>query len=329
MTAMTSQLGEPALEAAGLCGDLRVLRDVTVRVWPGKLSVLLGSNGAGKTTTLRAVSGLNQATAGAITLFGQDVTKLGPAERVGLGLAYVMEGKRSFHRRTVEENLLLGGYGKVRGRRNLRRQADRMYERFPVLGERRRSRAGELSGGQQQMLAIAQALVAEPRILLLDEPSGGLAPIIVNQVPGIVGELKAVGIGVLLVEQAAEEAVRIADHVAVLDVGRVVIDELAGQIADVSGIQHAYLAGTGPAGSSALPGHRSRRPRRRASKGRSVRVTKHQTHQVRQIAGTEGQGWRRSAGACPWGWSTLCSPSGTTSCAWPAGRPVSLTEGCS
>jgi branched-chain amino acid transport system ATP-binding protein len=249
MTAMTSQLGEPALEAAGICagyGDLQVLRDVTVRAWPGKLSVLLGSNGAGKTTTLRTVSGLNQVTAGAVTLFGQDVTKLSPADRVRLGLAYVMEGKRLFHRRTVEENLLLGGYTKVRGRRNLRRQAGRMYERFPVLGERRRSRAGELSGGQQQMLAIAQALMAEPRILLLDEPSGGLAPIIVKQVLGIVDELKADGLGVLLVEQAAEEAVRIADHVTVLDVGRVVIDKPADQIADVSEIQHAYLGGHRP-----------------------------------------------------------------------------------
>jgi branched-chain amino acid transport system ATP-binding protein len=246
---MTGQLGEPALEAAGICagyGDLQVLRDVTVRVWPGKLSVLLGSNGAGKTTTLRTVSGLNQATAGAVTLFGRDVTKVSPSDRVRLGLAYVMEGKRLFHRRTVEENLLLGGYTKVRGRRNLRRRADRMYERFPVLGERRRSRAGELSGGQQQMLAIAQALMAEPRILLLDEPSGGLAPIIVKQVLGIVDELKADGLGVLLVEQAAEEAVRIADHVTVLDVGRVVIDKPAGQIADVSEIQHAYLGGHRP-----------------------------------------------------------------------------------
>ena len=243
---MTTPQEEPALEALQVCAgysDLQVLRDVTVRVWPGKLSVLLGSNGAGKTTMLRTVSGLNQATAGTVRLFGKDVTKLDPSERVRLGLAYVMEGKRLFHRRTVEENLLLGGYPQGGGRRGLRRRADLMYERFPVLGERRRSRAGELSGGQQQMLAIAQALMAEPRVLLLDEPSGGLAPIIVKQVLSIVDELKADGLGILLVEQAAEDSVRIADHVTVLDVGRVVIDKPAGQITDVTEIQHAYLGG--------------------------------------------------------------------------------------
>jgi branched-chain amino acid transport system ATP-binding protein len=237
---------EPVLDVQGICsgyGDLQVLRDVSVRVWPGHLSVLLGSNGAGKTTTLRAVSGLNQVSAGAVRLLGQDVTALGASERVRRGLGYVMEGKRLFHRRTVEENLLLGGYTVLRSRRGLRRRADAMYQRFPVLGERRRSRAGELSGGQQQMLAIGQALMAEPRVLLLDEPSGGLAPIIVRQVLGIVEELKAEGIGILLVEQAAEDAVRIADHVTVLDVGRVVIDRPASEIEDVLEIQHAYLGG--------------------------------------------------------------------------------------
>ena len=240
---------EMALEAQGIqagYGDLQVLRDVSVHVWPGKLSVLLGSNGAGKTTTLRAVSGLNAVTAGAVTLFGNDVTRLGPADRVRLGLSYVMEGKRLFHRRTVEENLLIGGVTKLRGRRSLRRQADKMYERFPVLGERRRSRAGELSGGQQQMLAIAQALMTEPKVLLLDEPSGGLAPIVVKQVLGIVDELKADGLGVLLVEQAAADALRIADHVTVLNVGRGVIDKPAADISDVSEIQHAYLGGHRP-----------------------------------------------------------------------------------
>jgi branched-chain amino acid transport system ATP-binding protein len=253
---MTISSDEPVLEALAVSagyGDLQVLREVTVRVWPGRLSVLLGSNGAGKSTTLRALSGLNQATAGTVRLFGTDVTRLAPAERVRLGLAYVMEGKRLFHRRTVEENLLIGGYTKREGRRRLRHRAEAMYEQFPVLGERRRSRAGELSGGQQQMLAIAQALMAEPRVLLLDEPSGGLAPIVVKQVLSIVDELKADGLGILLVEQAAEESVRIADHVTVLDVGRVVIDKPADQVTDVTEIQHAYLGGhrPKPAGKSA------------------------------------------------------------------------------
>ncbi|MCW2933514.1 MAG: High-affinity branched-chain amino acid transport ATP-binding protein LivF [Actinomycetia bacterium] len=240
---------EPVIEASGIScgyGDIQVLRDVSVRVWPGRLTALLGSNGAGKTTTLRALSGLNLATAGTVRLLGQDVTKLAPYDRARLGLGYVMEGKRLFHRRTVEENLLLGGYltGRPgRGRKALRQRAETMYERFPVLGQRRRSRAGELSGGQQQMLAIAQALVAQPRVLLLDEPSGGLAPIIVRQVLEIVAELKADGLGILLVEQAAGEAISIADHVTVLDVGRVVIDKPASAITDVSQLQHAYLGG--------------------------------------------------------------------------------------
>ena len=238
--------GEPVLEAVGLCsgyGDLQVLREVSVRVWPGRVTVLLGSNGAGKTTTLRAVCGLNRASAGTVRLLGQDVTSAPPPQRVRLGLGFVMEGKRLFHRRTVEENLLLGGYTKLRSRRALRHRATAMYERFPALGERRRSRAGELSGGQQQMLAIAQALMAEPRVLLLDEPSAGLAPIIVKQVLAIVAELKAEGLGVLLVEQAAEEAVRIADHVTVLDVGKVAIDKPAHELEDISEIRRAYLGG--------------------------------------------------------------------------------------
>jgi branched-chain amino acid transport system ATP-binding protein len=198
--------------AAGY-GDIQVLRQVSVQVWPGHLSVLLGSNGAGKTTTLRAVAGLNRVTAGSVRLLGVDVTTTSPPERIRMGLGFVMEGKRLFHRRTVEENLLLGGYSNVRGRRALRQRAETMYERFPVLG------------------------------LLLDEPSAGLAPVIVKQVLAIVEELKAEGLGILLVEQAAEEAVRIADHVTVLDVGHVVIDRPAHEIDDVSVIRSAYLGG--------------------------------------------------------------------------------------
>jgi branched-chain amino acid transport system ATP-binding protein len=243
---VTTPTPEPVLVVESIAsgyGDLQVLRQVSVQVWPGRISVLLGSNGAGKTTTLRAVAGLNRVVAGSVRLLGRDVTSLPAPARVRMGLGFVMEGKRLFHRRTVEDNLLLGGYSKLRSRRALRHQADTMYDRFPMLGERRRSRAGELSGGQQQMLAIAQALMAQPKVLLLDEPSAGLAPVIVRQVLAIVEELKSEGLGVLLVEQAAEEAVRIADHVTVLDVGRVVIDRPAAEIEDVSVIRSAYLGG--------------------------------------------------------------------------------------
>lgn len=243
---MTTPTPEPSLQVQGIAsgyGDIQVLRQVSVEVWPGRISVLLGSNGAGKTTALRAAAGLNRVTAGSVRLLGHDVTTVPAPERVRMGLGFVMEGKRLFHQRSVEENLLLGGYSKLRSRRALRHRAESMYDRFPMLGERRRSRAGELSGGQQQMLAIAQALMAQPRVLLLDEPSAGLAPVVVTQVMAIVEELKTEGLGVLLVEQAAEEAVRIADHVTVLDVGRVVIDRPAREIDDVSVIRSAYLGG--------------------------------------------------------------------------------------
>jgi branched-chain amino acid transport system ATP-binding protein len=224
-------------------GDIQVLRRVSLQVWPRKITALLGANGAGKTTMLRTFAGLNPATHGEVRLDGEQVNGLSASHRARRGLGYVMEGKRVFARRSVEENLMLGGYIVTHNRKDLRRRAGRMYERFPVLGERRRARAGELSGGQQQMLAIAQALMAEPRVLMLDEPSAGLAPAIVKDVFAIVTGLRDEGLAVLLVEQAAEAALAIADHVAVLDVGRLVIDQPADRIDDISVVRSAYLGG--------------------------------------------------------------------------------------
>lgn len=226
-------------------GDLRVVWDVSLDVWPGKVTALLGRNGAGKTTTLRAISGLNKVTRGEIGFDGEDMAKVPAHQRVRRGMAYVQEGKRVFHRQTVEQNLILGGYVRKIRRSALRREIERIYELFPVLGDKRNLLAGSMSGGQQQMLAIGQALMAEPTLLLLDEPSGGLAPVIVNEVMERVQALKETGLAVLLVEQAVEAAMSVADHVTVLDIGRVVMDSDANSVSDLEVLKDAYFGRIG------------------------------------------------------------------------------------
>jgi branched-chain amino acid transport system ATP-binding protein len=226
-------------------GDIRAVWDVSLQVRSGEVTVLLGRNGAGKTTTLRAVAGLNRADAGSITFDGRDITGVPAHRRVGAGIGLVQEGKRIFRRRTVEENLLLGGYTRGLSKRKLRAELEPVYAMFPVLADRRTAVAGQLSGGQQQMLAIGQALMAEPSLLMLDEPSGGLAPAIVADVMATVATLKASGIGVLLVEQAVMAAFEVADRVVVLDVGRVVLDRPASEIPDVDALTEAYFGRVG------------------------------------------------------------------------------------
>ncbi|WP_222849594.1 ABC transporter ATP-binding protein [Trebonia kvetii] len=240
----TAADGAPLLTVSGIAagyGDLRAVWDVSLKVWPGQLTALLGRNGAGKTTTLRAISGLNKVQSGTVRLREQDITRVPPYQRVRMGMAYVQEGKRVFRRLTVEQNLILGGYVRKQGRANLRKEAERVYELFPVLGEKRRLPAGSMSGGQQQMLAIGQALMAEPSVLLLDEPSGGLAPVIVAEVMDRIGALRGQGLGILLVEQAVEAAIGYADHVAVLDVGKVVLTAKAGEVDDMTILRDAYF----------------------------------------------------------------------------------------
>jgi branched-chain amino acid transport system ATP-binding protein len=243
MTAPASPLLDVSHVAAGY-GDLRAVWDVSLRVWPGQLTVLLGRNGAGKTTTLRAISGLNRAQAGTIEFRGEDITRLAAHQRVRRGMAYVQEGKRVFRRQTVEQNLILGGYVRKMSRSALRREAERIYEIFPVLGERRGTSAGSMSGGQQQMLAIGSALMAQPSLLLLDEPSGGLAPAIVSDMMNRIGALRELGLGILLVEQAVEAAIGYADYVAVLDSGKVVLEGEASQVDDLSVLRDAYFGRT-------------------------------------------------------------------------------------
>ncbi|HVX21960.1 MAG TPA: ABC transporter ATP-binding protein [Acidimicrobiales bacterium] len=239
--------GSPLLEVRNLAtgyGDLRVIWDVSFSVAPGKLSALLGRNGAGKTTVLRAVAGLNRVQGGSITFKGEDISRLSVHRRVRAGIGMVQENKRIFRRRTIEENLLLGGYTlKLRGKK-LRAELDRIYQLFPVLGRRASTLAGSLSGGQQQMLAIGQALMPRPSLLMLDEPSAGLAPSIVAEVMDTVGALKETDLGILLVEQAVEAAMGVADHVTVLDVGKVVMDGDAKDIDDMSVLRDAYFGHT-------------------------------------------------------------------------------------
>jgi len=234
----------PLLEVDGLAagyGDLQVLWDVALGVRAGEITVLLGRNGAGKTTTLRAVAGLSRASAGSVVMAGNDITRLSADARVRRGIAMVQEGKRIFRRRTVHENLLLGGYTLGLGRRRLAERCGYNYDRFPMLRDRAGTPAGMLSGGQQQMLAIAQALMAEPKVLMLDEPSAGLAPTVVKSTFETVAALSAEGLGVLLVEQQVDHALRIASHVVVLDVGRVVVSGPASEVGDASVIRDAYL----------------------------------------------------------------------------------------
>ena len=235
---------ELLLEVRGLgtgYGDLRVVWDVSFTVRAGEIAVLLGRNGAGKTTTLRAVSGLNKVVAGEVLYRGESLTKVPPHQRVRRGIAYVQEGKRVFHSQTVEQNLMLGGYAQKMGRAELRREIERIYELFPILGDKRALPAASMSGGQQQMLAIGQALMSKPDLLMLDEPSGGLAPVIVNEVMGRVHQLKETGIGILLVEQAVEASFAIADHVTVLDMGRTMLSSPADEISDMTVLQDAYF----------------------------------------------------------------------------------------
>jgi branched-chain amino acid transport system ATP-binding protein len=204
-------------------GDIRVLWSIELDVAAGGLTAVLGRNGAGKTTLLRTIAGLNKVRKGSIRLLGQDITSAPPYDRAGRGIGYVQEGKRVFRMRTVEENLRLGTHSLKLRRRDQAALIEEQYERFPILGERRHMVAGSLSGGQQQMLAIGQALAGRPALLLLDEPSAGLAPAIVAEVFGTIQRLSAEGLTILLVEQAIDYALQVATEAYVLDLGRVVL----------------------------------------------------------------------------------------------------------
>jgi branched-chain amino acid transport system ATP-binding protein len=224
-------------------GKVEVLHGIDLTVAPGEIVALLGSNGAGKTTTLRALSGLEPVRGGQVALGGESLNGVKAHRITALGLAHVPERRRLFSPLTVEENLRLGGYLIRDQAAELKRRMETMYALFPRLAERRLQLAGTLSGGEQQMVAIARALVLQPRLLVLDEPSMGLAPLIVRLIFGIVKRLRDEGMAVLLVEQNARQTLRIADRAYVLESGSILIHGAAADLALDPRVQAAYLGG--------------------------------------------------------------------------------------
>jgi branched-chain amino acid transport system ATP-binding protein len=221
---------------ASAYGRITAIADVNLRVAAGELVAIVGANGAGKTTLLRTISGVQPASAGAIGFDGQDLLRLTPRQRVKLGVVQVPEGRQVFGPLSVEDNLRLGAF--ARGRQS---SLDEVLARFPALVAKRREAAGNLSGGQQQMLAIARALMAEPLLLLLDEPSMGLAPRLVAEIFAQIAALKALGTTILLVDQNARAALGIADRGYVLETGRIVLEGPAGELRRNPEVQQAYM----------------------------------------------------------------------------------------
>ena len=223
-----------------------VLRGISFEIPKGKIVALLGSNGSGKTTVIRSITGRvdiqnGDITKGSITLDGEDITNLNPSKIVGKGIAQVMEGRRIFSELTVAENLRLGGHTNSA---NIQNNIDRVLEMFPALKDRQKGEAGYLSGGEQQMLAIGRALMSEPEYLLLDEPSLGLAPKLVDQIAELIQEINNQGVTVLLVEQNANMALNISDHGYIMETGNIVMDNDSKKLLndeDVRAVSYTHL----------------------------------------------------------------------------------------
>jgi branched-chain amino acid transport system ATP-binding protein len=220
--------------------DMQALRDVTFELGAGEVCSIVGANGAGKTTTLKAISGLLRPAAGRIELDGKRLDGLPPHAIVDLGVIHVPEGRKIFPSLTVLENLLMGGYSR-RARAERPKNLARVFELFPILAERRTQAAGTLSGGEQQMLAIGRGLMAGPRLLMLDEPSLGLAPLIVREMFEVVRAIHAQGVPVLLVEQNVIHSLQISDRAYVLENGAVVMSGPAGELMEDPRLREAYL----------------------------------------------------------------------------------------
>jgi branched-chain amino acid transport system ATP-binding protein len=235
------------LEVRGLTtayGNIRAIREIDLAVPEGKIVCIIGANGAGKTTLLRTIAGVLRPAAGTITFLREEITALTPAQIVRRGIVLVPEGRAILSRMTVFENLEMGAYQRRDGR--VREDIETTMERFPILKERRNLAGGSLSGGEQQMLAIARALLARPKLLLLDEPSLGLAPLVVSHIFRIIREINREGTTVLLVEQNVRQALKVSHFAYVLETGKIVHEGFSPELLDDPKIRESYLGGGRP-----------------------------------------------------------------------------------
>ncbi len=223
-------------------GMIEALKGVSLKVEEGQIVSLIGANGAGKTTLLQSISGIVKKSAGDVVFLGQDIYKMSPQKIVALGLTQVPEGRRIFTGLSVYENLMMGAYLR-KDKKEIEEDIQKIYTQFPILEQRKNQDASTLSGGEQQMLAMGRALMARPKLLLLDEPSMGLAPILVKEIFSIVQEINRTGTTVLLVEQNAKMALSIADYAYVLETGKVVLSGTGKDLIESPDIQKAYLGG--------------------------------------------------------------------------------------
>lgn len=221
-------------------GNIHALKEISFEVQKGEIVTLIGANGAGKTSTLQAISGMIKASSGTITLKGKPIAHEEAHKLVPLGMAHVPEGRRVFAQMSVEENLELGAYT-IKDKKQIASDIEKMYKRFPRLKERRKQLAGTMSGGEQQMLAMARALMSRPEIILMDEPSMGLAPILVQEIFEIIKEINADGTTVLLVEQNANRALQIAHRAYVLETGEIVLSGEGKDLLSNEQVKKAYL----------------------------------------------------------------------------------------
>jgi branched-chain amino acid transport system ATP-binding protein len=221
-------------------GKAQAIKEISIGIEEGKIITLIGANGAGKTTILRTISGLKKPTSGEISFEGRQIVGLSLHEIVKLGIAHVPEGRRVFATMTVLENLKMGAYLR-KDKRGIEEDLERLYEHFPVLKARRAQPAGSLSGGEQQMLATTRALMTTPKLLLMDEPSMGLSPILVEEVGKIIHDINRDGISIILVEQNARMALNIADYCYVLEVGKIAMEGTGEDLVNNEDVQKAYL----------------------------------------------------------------------------------------
>ena len=231
------------LEVKGLhsgYGKIKVLHEVSLRIGEGEIVGVIGANGAGKTTLLKTISGLVRSTAGSVTFGGAPISRMAPEKIVSRGIAHVPEGRRVFAKATVTTNLEMGAFLR-KDRAEVKKDISRYFDLFPILGERCNQLAGTLSGGEQQMLAIARGLMARPKLLLLDEPSMGLAPFLVNEIMRIIVRLHHEGIAILLIEQNVKKALKITQRAYVMELGRICLEGPSSELLQSDCIRKCYL----------------------------------------------------------------------------------------